>query len=256
MRKKRKAEAATAASRAHHHQGLLKPAGLQPGHRDDWWGAWQTDRMNVTPAPSRALSSEITRSDAQGTVCSEAFFSSFSLNTDTLPPTRACSWELAGGKGPQPVHFTKPPRAGIIAVTTSKPRSPYWWHPQSMFLLPAHARQALCFCCKCSVTWHSQVQDSAASFGKRLNCCCYLSGRYISLGWRAIEETALVQTWNRFHLNQLHQQGLSSQEGDLYHHPKKWRDHLTWAQNVKNFRSNTGRDLRKMTGPTGKRPKF
>lgn len=151
-----------------------------------------------------ALSSEISRSNAQGTVCSETAFSSVSLNTDTFPTTRTCSWELEGGWGLHPVHCAKSPWAGTIAMTLSKPRWPYKWHPHCTVLLPAHAQQALSFCYNCLVTRHCQMGVSAASFWKRLNCCCYLNVKYISLCWRAIEETALVQTWNRFQLNKVH----------------------------------------------------
>ena len=142
----------------------------------------------------------------------ETFFSSFSLNTGIAPtPTSACSW--AGRKGAASCpgcqaswsqdHGTDNMCVQVFFQVTSTLRV--------LTLCPCPA--AISFGYNCLVSGHCQVEVSAASFWKRLNCCRYLSVKCISLCWKATGDTALVQIGNGFQINERPQQGLSNQEG-------------------------------------------
>lgn len=120
--------------------GLPQPCRNPSQHGQDLQSMWQSDRMKAAPSLGTQLRNHQKRCSGHLLFWSLLFI--VLPKSWHLPPTSACSWELAGGWGLHPVDFAKPPGVGTIALTTSKPRCLYRWHPHHMFLLPAHAWQA------------------------------------------------------------------------------------------------------------------
>ena len=178
--------------------------------------------------PSRGTQLRSHQKWAQSTVCSENLLSLFLPKySHTLHPHQ-CQSQRAGRKaegeaasyhsGQAPWsqdHGTDSIPVQVLTQVTSTPCVLALSEPDSRKLY------------HCWVATHCQMKVSAASFWQRLNCCCYLSGKCISLGWRAFGEMALVQIGKRIQPNEGPQQGLSKQEGSCYHHPQELRGPFT-----------------------------
>ena len=178
--------------------------------------------------PSRGTQLRSHQKWAQSPSALRTFFSSFSQNIRTpSTPTSASPRELAGRWKARlhPVTVAKPPGARTTALTASCPGAHTGdIHPMCSCSLPEPDSRKLYHCW---VATYCQMEVSAASFWQRLNCYCYLSGKCISLGWRAFGKMALVQIGKRIQPNEGPQQGLSKQEGSCYHHPQELRGPFT-----------------------------